>query len=126
VPHAWIGAEFVLAVLGLFAYERPSDDALVLAAGVSNAWLDAGEVGIDALPTWWGRVRYAMRRHGEGVIELELAPGLRPPPGGIVIQPPLRRPLVAVEVDGRPIADFDPERVTLRTSPAHVVMRLRE
>ena len=123
VPHAWIGAEFVLAVLGLFAYERPADDALVLAAGISDAWLDADEVGIDDLPTWWGRVRYAMRRRGEKVIEFDLGPGLRPPPGGIVIQPPLRRRLAAVEVDGRPITEFDSQSATLRTSPAHVVMR---
>ena len=118
-----LGAEFVLAVLGLFAYERPFDEALVLAAGIPNAWLDADEVGVDALPTWWGRLRYTLRRRGEGMIELDLAPGLRPPPGGIVIQPPLRRPLVAVEVDGRPIAQFDSHGVTLRQSPAHVVMR---
>ena len=123
VPHAWVGAEFVLAVLGLFAYERPSDDALVLGAGISETWLDADEVGIDALPTWWGPVRYTMRRRRDGEIELDLAPGLRPPAGGIVIQPPLRRPLLAVEVDGRPIVDFDSESATLRTSPAHVVMR---
>ena len=123
VPHAWIGAEFILAVLGLFAYERPADDALVLAAGISDGWLDAGEVGIDDLPTWWGRLRYTMRRRRDGAIELDLAPGLRPPPGGIVICPPLPRPLATVEVDGRPIAAFDAESATLRESPAHVVMR---
>jgi F5/8 type C domain len=123
VPHAWIGAEFVLAVLALFAYERPADHALVLAAGISHAWLDAGEVGIDDLPTWWGRLRYTMRRGRNGAVELDLAPGLRQPSGGIVIQPPLPRPLVAVEVDGHPIADFDAESVTLRKLPSHVVMR---
>jgi hypothetical protein len=123
VPHAWIGAEFVLAVLGLFAYERPADDALVLAAGISAAWLDAGEVGIDDLPTWWGRLRYTLRRHRDNAIELDLAPGLRPPPGGIVIRPPLPRPLAAVEVDGRPIVDFDADSTRLRESPAHVVLR---
>src|SRR5262249_31238447 len=55
VPHAWIGAEVVLAVLGLFAYERPADNALVLAAGISDAWLDADEGGLHNLPTLWGR-----------------------------------------------------------------------
>ena len=40
VPHAWIGAEYVLAVLSAFAYERPGDAALVIAAGVSEAWLE--------------------------------------------------------------------------------------
>ncbi|HEU5193709.1 MAG TPA: hypothetical protein VFW70_03130, partial [Methylomirabilota bacterium] len=123
VPHAWIGAEFVLAVLGLLAYERPTDDALVLAAGISQAWLDAGEVGIDDLPTWWGRLRYTLRKVGDSALELDLAPGLDQPPGGIVIRPPLSRPLAAVEVQGRPIAEFDAESVTLRESAAHVVMR---
>ena len=125
VPHTWIGAEFVLAVLGLFAYERPVDDALVLAGGISNAWLDAGEVGIADLPTWWGPLRYTMQRRPDGALELELdlAAPLRRPAGGIVIQPPLPRPLVSVEVDGRAHADFRAESVTLRHSPAHVVMR---
>ena len=123
VPHAWIGAEFVLAVLGLFAYECPADDSLVLAAGISAAWLDTGEVGIVDLPTWWGRLGYTMRRRRGNAIELDLSPGLRPPPGGIVIRPPLPRPLVAVELDGHPMADFDAERATLREAPAHVVMR---
>ena len=123
VPHAWIGAEFVLAILGLFAYENPADDALVLAAGIPNAWLDAGEVGIDDLPTWWGPLRYTVRRAGESALEFDLAPGLRPPPGGIVIRPPLPRPLAAVEVDGRAIADFEPESATLHEPTAHVVLR---
>jgi len=123
LPHAWIGAEFVLAMLGLFAHERPADHALVLAAGISHAWLDGGEIGIDDLPTWWGRLRYTLRRRGDAAIELDLAPGLRPPPGGIVIRPPLSRPLAAAEVEGRATVDFDAESVTLRHSPARVVMR---
>ena len=47
VPHAWIGAEYVLAVLGMFAYERLSDAALVVAAGICDAWLDTGAVIVD-------------------------------------------------------------------------------
>jgi hypothetical protein len=107
----------------MFAYERPSDDALVLAAGIPDSWLTAGDVGVDDLPTWWGRLRYTLRRAGDFALELDLAPGLRPPPGGIVIHPPLPRPLAAVEVDGRPLAEFAPESATVRRSPAHVVMR---
>jgi hypothetical protein len=122
VPHSWIGAEFVLAVLGLFAYERPADRALVLGAGISAAWLDAGEIGIDGLPTWWGPLGYTMRRRDDA-IELELAAGLRPPPGGIVVRPPLPRPVLRVEVDGRPHADFDAASATVRESPARIVMR---
>src|SRR4029453_13739842 len=61
VPHAWIGAEYVLAVLGLFAYDRPSDAALVIAAGISDEWLDTGVV-VEGLPTWWGPLGYSIQR----------------------------------------------------------------
>jgi hypothetical protein len=123
VPHAWIGAEYVQAVLAMFAYERPSDAALVLAAGVSEAWLDAGEVGVAALPTWWGPLGYTLRRAGPGALRLDLEPGLRTPPGGIDLRPPLPRPLARVEVDGTPVSGFDAGGVVLRRCPATVVLR---
>jgi hypothetical protein len=122
VPHAWIGAEYVLALLGMLAYERPADGALVIAAGVSDAWLDAGEVSVAGLPTWWGPLSYTLRRSGPGALHLELAPGLRPPPGGIVVRPPLARPLARVTVDGAAVADFASDGVTLRQAPARVLL----
>jgi hypothetical protein len=122
VPHAWIGAEYVLALLGMFAYERPQDGALVLAAGVSDAWLDAGEVAVEGLPTWCGPLGYTLRRGGHGVLRLELQPGLRVPPGGIVVEPPLAGPLARVEVDGRAVARFDARSATLRSCPASVLL----
>lgn len=120
VPHAWIGAEYVLALLGMFAYERPHDGTLVLAAGVSEAWLDAGEVVVEDLPTWWGPLRYRLRRSAPNALRLELAAGLRPPPGGILLRPPLPRPLLRVTVDGAPAAAFDAAGATLREAPARV------
>jgi hypothetical protein len=123
VPHAWIGAEYVLALLGMLAHERPSDGALVLAGGVSAAWLDAGEVAVEGLPTWWGPLGYTLGRDGPCALRLELAAGLRVPPGGIVVRPPLPRPLAGVEIDGAPARDFAADGVTLRSVPARVVMR---
>src|SRR5690606_20970867 len=43
VPHAWIAAEYMLAVRTMLAYERMADEALVLAAGVPAEWLDDGD-----------------------------------------------------------------------------------
>jgi hypothetical protein len=106
----------------MFAYERPQDGALVLAAGVSDAWLDAGEVAVEGLPTWWGPLGYTLRRSGRGALRLDLAPGLRVPPGGIVVEPPLAGPLAQVEVDGRPVASFDARSATLRSCPASVLL----
>jgi hypothetical protein len=122
VPHAWIGAEYVLAALGMFAYERASDAALVIAAGITDAWLDAGEVVVEGLPTWWGSLGYSMRRDGADTLRLELAPGLGLPPGGIVVRPPLARPLVRVEVDGSPLTTFDSSTATLRQPATTVVL----
>jgi hypothetical protein len=121
VPHSWIGAEYVLAVLGMLAFESPGDDSLVLAAGVSESWLDGDGVEVAGLPTWWGPLGYRLRREGAATLRLELAPGLRPPPGGIVVRPPLARPLAAVEGEG--VASFDRCSATLREAPARIRLR---
>lgn len=123
VPHAWIGAEYVRAVLGMFAYERPSDAALVIAAGISDAWLDAGVV-VEGLPTWWGPLSYSMRRDGTHALRIDTAPGLTVPPGGVVIKVPLSaRPLVRVEVDGEPLEAFDADGARLSRWPVSIVVR---
>jgi hypothetical protein len=124
VPHAWIGAEYVLAVLGMLAYERPVDDALVLAAGIPGSWLDAGEISVQGLPTAWGPLGYRLRRSGHA-LELELAPGLRVPPGGIAMRPPLSGPIASAAVDGAPARELSADGVTLRHCPARVVLTLR-
>ena len=91
VPHSWIGAEYVLAALGMLAYESPDDGSLVLAAGVSERWLEGDGVALEGLPTAWGPLSYRLRRAGADALQLELGPGLRVPPGGIVVRPPRAR-----------------------------------
>jgi hypothetical protein len=118
VPHTWIGAEYVLAVLGMLAYESPDDASLVLAAGISEAWLDGEGVAVEGLPTWWGRLGYRLRRDGPDALRLDLAPGLREPPGGVVLRPPLRRPLSTVTGDG--VVSFDADSATLRAGARNV------
>jgi tetratricopeptide (TPR) repeat protein len=118
VPHAWIGAEYVLAVLGMLACEEPGDGSLVLAAGVSDAWLDGVGVEVAGLPTYWGALGYTLRRDATGALRFELAPGLRSPPGGILLRPPLARPLARVEGDG--VIGFDPRGAKLAAGPARV------
>ncbi len=118
VPHSWIGAEYVLAVLWMLAYESPGDASLVLAAGVSEAWLDGDGVELAELPTWWGRLGYRLWRDAPNALRLELAPGLREPPGGIVVRPPLARPLTGAEGEG--VVSFDEHSATMRSSARSV------
>lgn len=120
LPHTWVGAEYVLAVLSLFAYERPADDALVLAAGIPDAWLAGGfEVAVDDLATASGPLSYRLRAPGDGRVILSIDSVLAPP-GGIVLRPPLPGSLRRVEIDGRPAA-FDAAGVALARCPATVV-----
>jgi hypothetical protein len=122
VPHAWIGAEYALAVLTMLAYEDAAEQALVVAAGVPQHWLDDGELRVAGLATWWGDLGYAMRRIDAATLELQLHGALQPPPGGIVLRPPLPRPLRSVAVNGTPTSDFEADRVRVRGAPANVTM----
>jgi hypothetical protein len=123
LPHTWIAAEYVLAVLGLFAYERPSDGALVIAAGIPERWLEDGnEVRVEDLPTARGRLGYSLRRDADGALSLSLRGDLEVPSSGIVVRPPLRGPLRKLEIDGASSDSFDAESATLTRCPATVRM----
>ena len=120
VPHSWIGAEYVLAVLGMLAYESHADASLVLAARVSEAWLAGKGVEVEGLPTWWGPLGYRLWREGDATLRLELAPGLRTPPGGIVVRPPLAR------AEGEGVASYDARGARLGKSPARARLSMEQ
>lgn len=121
VPHAWIAAEWALAFRTMLAWERMGDQALVLAHGVPLAWLDDGDVVVDALDTYWGRLAYTLRRTARDTVEVELR-GDAAPPGGFVLRPPLPGPLRTAEVDGAPLVVHDPGGVTVH---GRATVRLR-
>jgi hypothetical protein len=123
VPHTWIGAEYLLAVRSLFAYERAVDQALVLAAGVPAAWLDAGAVGVAGLPTHYGTLDLELRREGADALVVSVGGDLEIPPGGIVLRPPLPRGVAAVEVNGRAAARVEADGATIAECPAEVLLR---
>jgi len=125
VPHTWIGAEYVLALRSMLAYESAEEDALVLAAGVPAAWLDGGgEVAVAGLPTHYGLLDFRLRREGGNVLTFTVSGALDVPKGGIVLRPPLDSPLASVEVNGRRVTRFDAESATIAVCPAEVVLRL--
>jgi hypothetical protein len=106
LPHSWIGATYLHALRTALVYERGSDQALVLAAGVPAAWLlGSRAVRVARLSTWWGPLDYELRREGPGALRMRVSGELRVPPGGIVLAPPNVAPL------------------TLRKLPADVVLR---
>jgi hypothetical protein len=123
MPHSWISAEFIFSVRSMFAYEREEDQALVIAAGIHERWLAETEgVVVQGLPTYYGRLSYTLRREGEGSLRLNLTGDLALPPGKIVVKPPLPRPLVKVELNGRPTESFDSESAVCDAYPSEMVM----
>jgi hypothetical protein len=123
LPHTWISAEYILAICSLFAYEREEDEALVIAAGVAEEWLSDGfAVGVENLPTYYGNLTYSLRLKGKDTLRLKLEGNLAVPPGGVVVKPPLPRPIRHVEINGRALADFNTDSFICRECPAEAVV----
>lgn len=120
MPHGWIAAGFVRAVLALFAFER-DDGALVLAAGVPLEWARAqGGVAIERLHTVRGPLSYRMEAAGERSLVVTIDAGTEVPPQGIVVKSPVS-PLRAVRIDGRAAREWSSDAVIVRSLPARVV-----
>ncbi len=102
MPHAWISSDYVRSVLDLFAYERESDGALVLAPGFPADWFRAGGVGLTGLATSFGRISYSVQLTAWGLnITTQSA---RAPPGGWRFRwPGPSRPPLQARVNGRSV-----------------------
>ena len=83
LPHAWVASDYVRSVLDMFGYEREADQALVIGAGIPDAWLDGEGVSVRGLRTSYGALDYRISRR-DGVLRLVVGAGLRLPEGGIV------------------------------------------
>ena len=105
MPHTWCGSDFIRSVRSMFVYEREQDDALVLAAGLPDAWItDPAGVEVLGLPTYHGKLDYTLKSRtaaGRTEVVATVGAGVTVPPGGIVLKSPLTRPIVAVAGDGR-------------------------
>jgi hypothetical protein len=101
MPHAWIASDYIRSVLDMFVYERQSDKALVLAAGLRGEWLDGPGFTVKKLRTPYGSLNMSFRRQGpEVVVNVE---GDAKPPGGFLLPWPSPHPDVR-RSDGRPLA----------------------
>jgi len=124
VPHSWIGAEYILSLLSMFAYEREADQSLVIGAGLRSEWIDAaGGVQVRRLPTWYGTLNFTLQRQPAGALRLTLDGDLTMPSGGLVARPPMDRPLREVVVNGKPARNVTAEEVVIDEFPAEVLMR---
>ncbi len=87
MPHTWVASDFIRSALDLFAYERERDTALVLLAGVPEAWLEGEGISLAGLHTSWGTLAFSARAEGD-TLTVRIPGGLRVPAGGIIVRPP--------------------------------------
>ena len=123
LPHGWVASSFVRAVRRMIAYERRDDAALVLAAGVPEAWVrEAPGVRVRGLPTYFGPLDYTMHAAGEDRVDVTLGGGLRWPPGGVIVVSPFARPLRATVADGHERPSDDPRQLLLDAPATKVTL----
>lgn len=128
MPHGWISSDYIRAALDSFAYERESDQALLLGEGVPVVWLGAGSsntdgagkahpgVGLRGLRTPYGPLSYTLAAQ-DGVLTLRVDTLERMPAGGIVYTWPWRSAPGAARVNGRPVA-WQGRQITITSLPA--------
>jgi len=128
LPHTWVGSDFLRSVTDMLAYERESDNALVLAAGVRREWLDrpgspgvSRTVGTHRLVTRYGELDYQMSALNDS-IRVEIYGLPRMPAGGIVVSAPSVTATWKATVNGKPVSLSRSGEVVVREAPAKVVL----
>ena len=119
MPHGWVASDFIRSALDLFAYERESDHALVLAGGVPESWLDGDGIAIEHLRTPYGELSYSLRRTGKR-LTIHVGGGTTPP-GGFVLAAPLAQPPRSVRIDGK-AAGYRSGELHFATAPADITL----
>jgi len=121
MPHTWAGSDFIRSVRMMLAYERESDQALVLGAGLPAAWVATEHgVSVKRLPTHHGVLDLSVRAESADAVRVRVSGDLDVPPGGLVVISPLARPLREVTVNGRLLAAHTADSAVVREFPADV------
>ena len=123
IPHGWISSDYIRSALDIFAYERQSDQAMVLGAGISVDWLKVGRVAVKNIRTPYGGLAYDAVRIGKR-ISFHLYGASGKPPGGWIIALPSSSPASTsqrVFLNGKQVSLVAGE-IHVQSAPAHVVI----
>ena len=122
MPHSWVGSDYIRSVLDMFAYDRASDSALVVGAGIAEQWVrEAPGVLVRALGTPYGTIDLDIHAVGDR-LTARIGGVLHTPPGGIAFRSPVDRPIVRAFVDGRPVVLSPNGEVVIRRLPATIIL----
>jgi len=108
-------------VLDMFAYDRASDSALVVGAGIDERWVrEAPGVKVRGLGTPYGPIDLDARAATPRSLVAHIGGAVRMPPGGIVFRSPVDRPIVSARVDGSTVSFSSSGDVVIRHLPATI------
>jgi hypothetical protein len=108
----------------MLLHERDRDGALVLLAGVPEAWLEGTGLRFEAMPTHGGTV--SVEASAAGSTATVRITGTAPVPrGGIAVSCPTAGGIARASVNGIEAAVSDAGEVIVRELPATVVIERR-
>ncbi len=119
MPHAWVSSDYIRSVLDLFAWERESDDALVIGAGWTAEWLRAGDIEVRGLVTTHGPFDLRLAHSGAGWT-LEVPRALAGLAGGVRLRWPEGLPRPQALHGGHALRWQDDGELRLPDGPATV------
>ncbi|MFZ4430037.1 MAG: discoidin domain-containing protein [Phycisphaerales bacterium] len=123
-PHTWCGSDFMNSLRSMLLHERDRDGALVLLAGVPEAWLEGTGLRFEAMPTHGGTV--SVEASAAGSTATVRITGTAPVPrGGIAVSCPTAGGIARASVNGIEAAVSDAGEVIVRELPATVVIERR-
>ena len=119
MPHTWVGAEYVRAVIGMLMHEE--DGRLDLLPGAPPDWVTGKGLSIEHLPTAFGELSMSAQQD-ESTLRIVLAPTLNSSTEVGVSWPTRQRPK-SVTVDGKDRGDFGEEGMRLHKPFRELVAR---
>jgi hypothetical protein len=125
MPHTWVGSDYIRSVLDMFAYDRASDSALVVGAGIAEKWVrERPGVKVRGLGTPYGPIDFDVRATARSLVA-HLSGELRMPPGGIAFRSPVDRPIASARVNGEAVTPLANGEVMVRRLPATIDLTYR-
>ena len=125
MPHTWVGSDYIRSVLDMFAYDRASDSALVVGAGIAEKWVrEAPGVKVRALGTPYGPIDFDVRASARSLVA-HIGGTMHVPPGGIAFRSPVDRAIASARVNGSVVEPSASGEVMVRRLPATIHLTFR-
>lgn len=125
LPDFSASADLVNAVLDLFFYDKPGDQALVLADGIPERWF-SGSVPIifEGIHTPYGLLNFQINHPDSSHVRVLIEEGTGVPPGGFIFYSPFQSSSPTVSVNQQPSQWDSNQAIVIHSVPARIDIAL--